>query len=107
MSSFNEREQSIEAKFAHDENLRFKATARRNKLLGQWAAGLLGLDATAAADLVTRIIRADFEEQGDEDVFRFLRAEFDKHKVEQLDHQIRHTMEELLAEAVNQVQAGS
>lgn len=106
MSSFNEREQGMEAKFAHDEELRFKATARRNKLLGQWAAGLLGFDGTASEDLVTRIIRADFQEQGDEDVFRFLRAEFDAHKVEQSDHQIRRTMDELLVEAASQIQAG-
>jgi len=106
MTTFDQRQEGFEKKFAHDEELRFKATARRNKLLGLWAAEKLGLSGTAADDYAKTVVKADFEEAGDEDVFRKIRADFDAKKVEQSDHQIRRTMDELLATAVEQVQAG-
>jgi len=104
MSTFDKREQGFENKFAHDEELRFKANARRNKLLGLWAAELLGFSGEKAEEYAKEVVRADFEEPGDEDVFRKLREDFDKHNVEQSDHQIRRNMDELMATAIDQVQ---
>lgn len=70
MSTFDDRERAFETKFAHDMEMQFKAVARRNKLLGLWAAGLLGKTGQAAEDYAMAVIRADFEEAGHEDVFR-------------------------------------
>lgn len=106
MTTFDKREKGFENKFAHDEELRFKATARRNKLLGLWAAALLGKDGEAAEEYAKEVVRADFEEPGDEDVFRKIRADFDAASVEQSDHQIRRTMDELMHTATEQVQNG-
>ncbi|MEO0544722.1 MAG: DUF1476 domain-containing protein [Pseudomonadota bacterium] len=100
--SMDERKDAFENKFAHDAELKFKAEARRNKLLGQWAAPLLGKDDADA--YAKEVIMADFEEAGDEDVFRKLRADFDAAGVEQSDHQIRRTMDEMMAQAVKEVQ---
>jgi len=100
--SMDERKDAFENKFAHDAELKFKAEARRNKLLGQWAAPLLGKDDVEA--YAKEVIMADFEEAGDEDVFRKLRTDFDTAGVEQSDHQIRRTMDELMAQAVKEVQ---
>jgi hypothetical protein len=72
MTTFDDREKAFENKFAHDEELRFKAEARRNRLLGLWAAELLGKSGDAADAYALEVIRADFEEQGHEDVFRKL-----------------------------------
>ncbi|MCY1705774.1 DUF1476 domain-containing protein [Pannonibacter sp. SL95] len=106
MSTFDNREQGFESKFAHDEELRFKATARRNKLLGLWAADKLGLAGEEAAAYAKEVVRSDFEEAGDEDVFRKIRGDFDNGKVEQSDHQIRRTMDELMHTAIDQIQKG-
>lgn len=106
MSTFDDRQQGFEGKFAHDEELRFKATARRNKLLGLWAAEKLGLTGDDAAAYAKEVVRADFEEAGDEDVFRKIRGDFDNGKVEQSDHQIRRTMDELMHTAIDQIQKG-
>ena len=103
MSGIDDREKAFENKFAHDEALRFKAEARRNKLLGLWAAEKLGKSGDEAEAYAREVIRSDFEEPGDEDVFRKIRADFDAAGIEQSDHQIRRTMEELLAEAKEQV----
>jgi hypothetical protein len=105
MTSFDKREEGFERKFAHDEELRFKAIARRNKLLGQWAAEKLGLTGPESDAYVKAVIKADFAEAGDEDVFRKIRADFDAKGVIQSDHQIRRTMNELLAKAVDQLQS--
>lgn len=104
MSTFDKREQGFENKFAHDEELRFKATARRNKLLGLWAAELLGRTGDQAEEYAKEVVRSDFEEPGDEDVFRKIRTDFDANSVDQSDHQIRRTMDELMATAVEQLQ---
>ena len=107
MTTFDKREEGFEKKFAHDEELRFKAMARRNKLLGLWAAEKLGLSGAAADDYAKSVVRVDFEEAGEEDVFRKVRADFDAKKVAQSDHQIRRTMDELMQAAVDQLKAGS
>ncbi|GJL94691.1 MAG: hypothetical protein DHS20C05_10960 [Hyphococcus sp.] len=102
MTTFDEREDKYEKKFAHDAALRFKAEARRNKLLGLWAAELLG---RSDADAYAReVIKADLEEAGDEDVFRKVRKDFDDAGVEQSDHQLRRRMDECMAEAMKQLQ---
>ncbi len=106
MSTFDKREDGFEKKFAHDEALRFKAEARRDKLLGLWAAEKLGKTGAEAEAYAKSVIVADLEEAGDEDVFRKIRSDFDAAKVEQSDHQIRRTMDELLARAVAEIQAG-
>jgi hypothetical protein len=104
MTTFDKRKEGFEGKFARDEELRFKATARRNKLLGLWAAEKLGLQGEEAEEYAKSVVRADFAEPGEEDVFRKVRADFDAKQVQQSDHQIRRTMEELLAKAVDQIQ---
>lgn len=104
MSTFDKREQGFENKFAHDEELRFKATARRNKLLGIWAAGLLGYEGEKAEEYAKEVVRADFEEPGDEDVFRKIREDFDANNIDQSDHQIRRNMDELMSTAIEQLQ---
>jgi hypothetical protein len=106
MSTFDKREEGFERKFAHDEEVRFKARARRNKLLGLWAAQKLGLAGDAAEAYAKEIVAADFEEPGDDDVFARIRRDFDAKAVAQSDHQIRRTMEELMAKAVEDVKAG-
>ena len=104
MTSFDEREKSFERKFALDEELRFKSTARRNKLLGLWAAEKMGLSGDDAQAYAREVVKADLEEPGEEDVFRKIRADFDAKAIDQSDHQIRHAMAELLAEAVRQLE---
>jgi len=104
MSEFEKRKKGFEEKFAHDEEMRFKANARRNKLLGLWAAEKLGKTGDAAEAYAKEVVVADFEEAGDEDVFRKVRADFDANGVDQSDHQIRRTMDELLVTAMDQLQ---
>ena len=105
MTSFDKREEGFEKKFAHDEELRFKATARRNKLLGLWAAEKLGLSGADAEAYAKEVVLSDFEEAGDHDVFRKVRQDFDAKGVAQSDHQIRRTMIDLMEQAINQVKA--
>ena len=103
MSTFDKRQEGFERKFAMDEELKFKANARRNKLLGLWAAEKMGLGADEAETYAREVIKADFAEAGDGDVFRKVRNDFDARGVDQSDHQIRRTMDELLATAMEQV----
>jgi hypothetical protein len=103
MTTFDKRKDAFENKFAHDAELRFKAEARRNKLLGLWAAGLLGKSGAEAEEYARSVVAADFEQAGDEDVFRKVRGDFDAGGVQQSDHQIRRTMEELMAQAIAQI----
>ena len=103
MTSMKDREEGFERKFALDEEQRFRATARRNKLLGLWAAEKLGKTGEAAEAYAKEVVASDFEEAGDEDVFRKIRRDFDAAGVDQTDHQIRRTMEELMATAAEQI----
>ncbi len=105
MTSFEDREKSFERKFALDEELRFKSTARRNRLLGLWAAEKLGLSGDEAQGYAREVIKADLVEPGEEDVFRKIKADFDAKGVEQSEHQIRRAMSDLLIEAVSQIEA--
>jgi len=105
MSSFKDREKAYESKFAHDQELKFKATARRNKLLGEWAAEQMGLSGEDAKAYIAEVIRADLEEPGEEDVFRKIWADFQDRNVEQSEHQVRRQLQDLMDEAIRQVEA--
>jgi hypothetical protein len=105
MESFERRKDGFERKFAHDEELRFKAMARRNRMLGHWAAEKLGLSGPDVDAYAREVVKADFEAPGDEDVFRKIRTDFDAKNITLSDHQIRRTMEELLVKAAEQIQA--
>lgn len=103
MADMNDRKDAFESKFAHDEELKFKATARRNKLLGLWAAEKNGKSGADADVYAKEVVMADFEEAGDDDVFRKVRADL---PASVSDHQIRNAMDELMAEAIAQIQKG-
>ena len=103
MTTLDDRQKSFEKKFERDQDLQFKANARRNKLLGLWAAEKLGKTGADADAYAQEVVRADFEEAGDNDVFRKVRADFDAAGVAQLDNQIRAMMEGLMATAIEQI----
>ena len=103
VSGFDKREKGEEAKYALDQELRFKANARRNKLLGLWAANLIGLKGEAASGYAVEVVKADFEAPGDEDVFQKVFGDFKAKGVNQTEHQVRRQMEELMAIAVEQI----
>jgi len=105
MSSFEKREEGFEKKFAHDEELQFKANARCNKLVGLWAAAKLGLTGAGAEAFAKEVVLSDFEEGGDRDVFKKIRKSFDDKKVAVTDLEIRSAMDELLKEATAQIKA--
>jgi len=102
MTTFDKREEGFEKKFAHDEELKFKATARRNRMLGTWAAEKLGLTGPEAEAYAREVVLADIEGTG---VFAKLRKDFDAKGVVQSDHQIRRHMDEFLAQAVAQLKS--
>jgi hypothetical protein len=104
MASFEDREKGFERKFALDEEMKFKATARRNRLLGLWAAEQMGLTGDDAQAYAREVIKADLAEPGDEDVFRKIRADFDAKGVTQSDHQIRRQLSDFMAAAVSQIE---
>lgn len=101
-AGFEDRKKAAEAKWAHNEELGFKVMARRNKLLGLWAAGEKGLSGDAANAYAKEVVAADFDEPGDEDVFRKVRVDLDPQKV--TDAAIRAKMEELLTVAGDQIE---
>jgi hypothetical protein len=100
-TSFDKREEGFEKKFAHDEELRFKAYARRNKLLGLWAAGLLGKTGAEAEAYAKDVVMAEFEAAGDEDVFRKVMVDLAGKGI--TEQQVHAQMSELLAQAVAQI----
>ena len=106
MTTFDKREEGFEKKFALDEEQRFRAMARRNKLLGLWAAEKLGLTGAEAEAYAKEVVKSDFLEAGDDDVFRKVRGDFNAKTVAQSDHQIRRTMDELMQTAIDQIRAG-
>ena len=104
MGTFDEREKGFERKFAHDSELEFKAMARRNKLLGLWAAEKMGLSGADADAYAKEVVKSDFQEAGDADVLRKVKGDLDAKGAGQSEHQIRREMDELLAKAREQVQ---
>ncbi len=105
MTTFDKREEGFEKQFAHDEELKFKATARRDKLLGLWAAEKLGLTGPAAEAYAKEVVVADIESPGDHDMFGKIRKDLDAKGVDVSDHQIRRTMDELMARAISEIKA--
>jgi len=105
MTTFDEREKSYEKKFAHDQDLKFKAEARRNKMLAEWAAAKLGLAGPDVEDYVKAVRKADLAEKGDDDVFRKVRKDFDDKGVAVPDTEIRAIMGKFLADAVQQIES--
>ena len=106
MTTFDDRKNAFERKFAHDEELRFKATARRNKLLGLWAAGELGKTGADADAYAKSVVMADFEEAGDDDVLRKVRTDFEAAGKAARRPRSAASMLELMARAVEEIQAG-
>jgi hypothetical protein len=106
MTTFDQRKDAFENKFAHDEELRFKATARRNKLLGLWAAEKLGKAGADADAYAKSVVVADFEEAGDDDVLRKVKGDFAAASVAVGDDEIRRVMTELLIKAAEEIQTG-
>ena len=102
--SFEKRQKGFEAKWAHDEELRFKVFARRNKLLGLWAAGELGLKGDAAETYAKAVVAADFERPGDDDVFEKIQKDFAAKGVVISDHMIRLKMDEWLETSKKQIE---
>ncbi len=106
MTTFNEREQGFEKKFALDQEQEFKAGARRNRLLGQWAAGLMGLAADQVAEYAKAVVKSDFELPGDEDVLRKVFEDLKGAGVAVTEGEVRMKMDELLAQARESVRSG-
>ena len=102
MSSFDEREKSFEKKFAHDQELQFKVSARRNKYIGEWASKILGYNDEKIKEYVQSVIKADFAEAGDEDVFRKLKEDLKDRNIS--DEDIRKKMDELNEKAKSDFQ---
>ena len=106
MTTFDDRERAQEAKFAHDAELNFKAEARRSRLLGEWAAGLLGKTGEDAKAYALSVVTSDFEEPGDEDVFRKVAGDFKASGLTVSEGEIRSKMDELASMARDQIRAG-
>jgi hypothetical protein len=105
MTSFDDREASFENKFKHDKELEFKATARRNKLLGLWAANLLGIHGNDAEAYAKTVIKADLEQPGDQDVVDKLLGDFKERGVDLSEHRLRKQMTELMSTAISQIKS--
>lgn len=103
MTTFDEREKSFESKYKRDQELEFKAQARRNKLLGLWAGEQMGLDADAAAAYAKEVVQADFDEPGDDDVLRKVLADLQAKGVDMEAHRLRKRMNALMLDAREQV----
>ena len=106
MTTFDDREKGFESKFALDQEQEFKAVARRNKLLGLWAAEKMGLSADSAEEYAKAVVRADFEQPGDEDVFRKVAGDFEGSGLTVSEGEIRRKMDELASVAREQIRAG-
>lgn len=107
MTTFDDRERAFEAKFAHDEEMKFRLVARRNRLLGQWAAGLMGLSDVESEAYAKDVVRAEFEEAGDEDVIRKLLGDLTSAGVESDEATIREQLGHKADEARRQLMAGN
>ena len=104
MTTFDEREKSFEKKFAMDQDLKFRAESRRNKMVAEWAAAKLGLSGPAVEDYIKAVRKADLEEKGDDDVFRKVRKDLDAKSIAVSDNEIRDVMFKFLETAVAQIQ---
>jgi hypothetical protein len=107
MTTFDDRQRSFEKKFTMDQELKFKAEARRNRLLGQWAAGKLGLSGSDVDDYVKAVRKADLAEKGDGDVVRKIRQDFDQKGLNVPDAELNKAMVDFLATAVAEIESES
>ncbi len=107
MATFNEREKGFEAKFKRDEEFKFKVTARRNKLLGLWAAEQMGLSGDAADSYAKDVVKSDFEEPGDDDVLQKVLGDLQAKGIATSEHIVRKHMDELMPVAAEQISGGS
>ena len=105
MTTFDDREKGFEKKFAHDADLKFKAESRRNKMLAEWAGAQLGHTGAALEDYIKAVRKADFEEKGDDDVFRKIKADLGAKGLKVDDADIRKKMSECLAKAVTEIES--
>ena len=106
MTTFDDRERGFEGKFALDQEQEFKAGARRNRLLGQWAAGLMGLEGSHVEEYAKAVVKSDFELPGDEDVLRKVFEDLKGSGVAVTEGEVRRRMDELLAQAREQIKNG-
>jgi hypothetical protein len=107
MASFNDREKGFEAKFKRDKELEFKVMARRNKLLGLWAAELMGMSGADAEAYGKEVVIADFEEPGEEDVYRKVMGDLEGKGTEMTEHRLRKEMDRLTGVARAEIEAGT
>jgi hypothetical protein len=103
MTTFDDRERAFETKFAHDQEMAFRVTARRNRLIGQWAAGLMGLNAAETDAYAKAVVQADFEESGDDDIVRKLLGDLVSANVDIDEARIRHALDDKMVEARRQL----
>ena len=103
MTQFEDRKNAFESKFAHDEELKFRANAKRNKLLGLWAADLMGLSGVESQDYAKEVIKADFVEPGEEDVYRKVKGDLDAQNLDVSEHRIRKAMADFMDDAMHQI----
>lgn len=106
MTTFDDREQAFENKFAHDQELEFKATARRNRMLGLWAAGLMGLEGAHLEDYAQAVVKSEVDQPGDEDVLRKVWKDLSASGAKVTEGAVRAKMEELMAIARDQIKSG-
>ena len=107
MTTFDDREQGFENKFAHDEELEFKAVARRNRMLGLWAAGLMGLEGDHLEDYAKAVVKSEVEQPGEEDVLRKVWKDLSASGAKVTEGAVRAKMDELLAIARDQIKSGN
>lgn len=106
MSSFDDREKGFEAKFARDQDVEFRASARRNRLLGEWAGRLMGLEGEHLENYGKAVVKSDFEQPGDEDVLRKVFGDLQGAGLSTSEGEVRRKMDELMAEAREQIRSG-
>ena len=105
MTTFDDREKGFEKKFAMDQDLKFKAEARRNKMIAEWAAEKMGISGEDVEAYVKAVRKADFEEAGDDDVFRKVKGDLDAKGASVSDNELRQTMDQFLAKAVAELES--
>ncbi len=105
MSTFDDRQKQFEAKFQHDQELQFKVMVRRNRLLGNWAGALMGLEGDALSSYAKEVVQSDFEKPGDHDVFEKVKGDLTAKGVAPSDHMLRKEMDDLLGQAKKQIMA--
>lgn len=107
MTTFDERQKGFEKKFAMDQDLKFRAESRRNKMIAEWAGAKLGITGAALDDYIKAVRKADLVEKGDDDVFRKIRGDLDAKSIAVTDNEIREAMLKFLETAVAQIQGES